>query len=247
MSSVEPTERIPLERLLVEGERPPSPAWRLAAIRSGDCISYVAWNEQTREALAIDPKEGDYPAYLEEARKLEGYVWLAVIDTHTHADHISAAARLAEAVGAPLVMHQASPSPRVRVRVSAATHLPAHAASVRLLPTPGHTQDSLTVLWGPFLFGGDTVLFGDVGRDDLPGGDPEAHFESLTRLKDVVPPETIVLPGHDSRGGRASSWAAQLRLNSSLTEGREDYVREAAAFDAPAPKLLKQSLHANFR
>jgi glyoxylase-like metal-dependent hydrolase (beta-lactamase superfamily II) len=103
------------------------------------------------------------------------------------------------------------------------------------------------VIWGPFIFGGDTLLYGDTGRDDLPGGDPEAHYDSVQSVKAHARPEMIVLPGHDHKGGRASTWATQLKVNSSLTQEREDFVREAGSFEAPAPKLLKKSLFENFK
>lgn len=245
------TEVRELNALLTE----PLPAsfdanWKLKSFQSGDCISYIAWNTKTREALVIDPKDADTDAYWSVIQKLaEGakYLWLGVVDTHTHADHISVAADLATKLGAPLVMHHAAPSRRVDLRIAHATSLPAHSAPVRLIPTPGHTQDSITVVWGPFVFGGDTLLFGDVGRDDLPGGDANAHYTSLQALKTELKPDQIVLPGHDHKGGRASSWADQLKINTSLTQSQADYVREANAFSAPAPALLKESLRENFK
>ncbi|NDD91369.1 MBL fold metallo-hydrolase, partial [bacterium] len=210
-----------LEELLVPGETRPSAEWQARAIQSEECLSYVVWNTRTKEAIVIDPKDEDREAYHSIAQELKGYLWLAVIDTHTHADHISIAAQLADELKAPLVMHSSAPSPRVHIRVAKEVGLPSHAAPVSVIPTPGHTLDSITPIWGPFIFGGDTVLFGDSGRDDLPGGDATAHYESLVSLKERAKPEMILLPGHDHRGGRASSWATQLKLNASLNQSRE--------------------------
>jgi glyoxylase-like metal-dependent hydrolase (beta-lactamase superfamily II) len=94
---------------------------------------------------------------------------------------------------------------------------------------------------------GDTVLYGDSGRDDLPGGNAPAHYESLEKLKKVLIPEQVCLPGHDHQGGRASTWGTQLKINASLMQEREDFIRESEAFDAPAPKDLKRSLRENFK
>ena len=236
-----------LEEILTPGDAAPSKEWNIRAVQSEECLSYVAWNERTREALVVDPKLEDWESYVALSEELGGYVWIGVIDTHTHADHISVAARLAARLNAPLVMHENAPSRRVQLRSSGGSLLLSHAAPVRLLPTPGHTQDSITVLWGPYLFGGDTVLYGDSGRDDLPGGSPESHYESLETIKAAVSPEMILLPGHDNKGGRASSWATQLKVNASLSQSRADFVRESSAFDVPAPKLLKESLRENFK
>lgn len=236
----------PLGELLDAGETPPPAPWEARAIRSDQCHSYVVWNTRSREALLVDPKDTDLDAYREVARQLPGYLWLGVIDTHTHADHVSAAATLAAELSAPLLMHDEAPSRRVDLRVSRATTLASHAGPLRLLPTPGHTPDGIAVLWGPFLFTGDTVLYGDTGRDDLPGGDAETHFESLQALKKFAPPTALMLPGHDHQG-RIASWGSQLRTNPSLSQARDAFVAEARAFDGPPPKLLKQALRENFR
>lgn len=225
----------------------PSAEWGLCAVQSEDCLSYIAWNTRTREALLVDPKDHDLPAYQKKAAELEDYRWIAVVDTHTHADHISIASKMAHELRAPLVMHVLSPSQRVDLRVSHDTWLPATAAPLHLWHTAGHTPDSMTAAWGPYVFAGDTVLYGDSGRDDLPGGNASAHYESLQKLKRVLKSDQIFLPGHDHKGGRASSWGTQLANNGSLTQERDDFVRESEAFDAPAPKLLKRSLRENFK
>jgi glyoxylase-like metal-dependent hydrolase (beta-lactamase superfamily II) len=144
-------------------------------------------------------------------------------------------------------MHEHAPSRRVQLRAAGKTHLASRAGAVQIVPSPGHTQDSICVLWGPFLFTGDTVLYADTGRDDLPGGSAEDHYEGIQSVKALAQPESIFLPGHDSKGGRVSSWETQLKVNTSLTQSREDFVREASAFDVAAPKLLKASLRENFK
>jgi sulfur dioxygenase len=170
-----------------------------------------------------------------------------VIETHTHADHVSSAAEMAGYLNAPLLMHSAAPSKRVSLRVSHAFQLPTHSGPLHFIPTPGHTSDGMCIQWGPFAFTGDTVLFGDVGRDDLPTGSPEDHHESLICLRSILDPFILVCPGHDSKGGRISSWGTQLQINSSLTQTKEDYVTESRAFTCIAPALFKESLFENFK
>lgn len=234
-----------LEQMMTDGGKAPE-GWQVCGVINDDNLTYVAWNEKSQEAIVVDPMREDWNALKTLVDELRDYRFLAVIDTHTHADHVSNAAQLAEYVKAPLIQHQTSPSGRVHLRVSRDTSLPSQAAPVRLLTTPGHTGDSLTVLWGPFLFAGDTILYGDTGRDDLPGGDPEAHYESLQKIKSAAEPSTIFLAGHDGEA-RASTWATQLKINSALTQRRETFVSEAAAYVGPSPKLLKESLFENFK
>ena len=236
-----------LEEILQNPKCLPARDWQLRVIQSDECLSYVAWNESSREALVIDPKREDKDAYLALAKELNGFRWLGVIDTHTHADHISYAADLALTLQAPLIMHERAPSRRIDIRVSRDTTLSSAASPIQLILTPGHTHDSLTALWGPYVFSGDTILFGDVGRDDLPTGSPEAHFESLERLKARIQSGQILLAGHDHKGGRASDWATQLQINESLKQERQLFVAESGAFTTNPPKLFKESLFENFK
>lgn len=235
-----------LEKIVVDGSRAPK-GWRLRAIVNDDNMTYLAWNENSREAIVVDPMKDDWEALVREVQSLEGYRFLAVLDTHTHADHISCAADLADVVRAPLVMHELAPSRRIHLRVSRDTDLPSAAGKFRVLLTPGHTRDSITPIWGPFLFTGDTIIHGDTGRDDLPTGDPSAHYDSLVKIRAVATPDLLFLPGHDAVGGRVTSWRKQVELNVSLTQERETFVREAGAYVGPAPKNLRESLVENFK
>jgi len=223
------------------------PQWDVSAIISDECISYLASNSLTKEFVIVDPKQEDLNTYLDLWKKLNDYLCIAVIDTHTHADHISCAYEVSKKLKAPLIMSQLAPSKRVDIKICHETFLNSKAGKLKFIPTPGHTEDSMTVVWGPYVFSGDVVFFGDVGRDDLPGGSAESHFDSLEKLKKELTADLIVLPGHDFKGGRASTWGYQLRTNESLIQSRSDYVSEANAFDAPAPKLLKKSLKENFK
>lgn len=210
-------------------------------------MSYVVWNTSTSEALLIDPKREDFASYEAFFSETPSLRILAIIDTHTHADHISAGEEARARFRAPWVMSSLAPSTRPDTRIASTTSWPLLAAPLHFLTTPGHTADSLTLLWGPFLFGGDTLLIGDTGRDDLPGGDATAHWESLELIRKWANNESIVLPGHDHKGGRARKWSDEKTLNPSLTAERELFIKEASAFSGKAPRLLKESLRENLR
>jgi len=222
--------------------------WRGKAVVNDDNLTYVLWNENSREAIVVDPMREDWDELMRIAQtELQNYRFLAVIDTHTHADHISCAASLADELHAPLIQHHLSPSRRIHLRVSQDTSIPAAAAPLKLLLTPGHTAECITPIWGPFLLGGDMILFGDTGRDDLPGGDPGAHWESLQKIKRHVSPDFLMLPGHDGEGGRISSWAHQLETNPALTQDKATFIKDGGSYVGPSPKLLKESLYENFK
>lgn len=236
-----------IRELIQDGSSLPS-GWQAKVVVNDDNITYVPFNEASKEALVVDPMREDWEALLKIARQdLKGYRFVAVIDTHTHADHVSCAANLAEELRAPLIQHVLSPSKRIHLRVSRDTALPTATGPLALLLTPGHTPECITPIWGPFLFGGDTLMFGDTGRDDLPGGDPEAHWESLQKIKSHAAPQTLMLPGHDAKGGRVSSWKHQLEISPALSQDKKTFVADGGAWVGPSPKNLKESLYENFK
>lgn len=241
-----------LEDFLLKDEALPVFDWELRMITSEECLSYVAWNRKTKEALLLDPKREALAAYREIIQGLSDFTFLAVIDTHTHADHVSSASDFSRELKAPLIMHERSASRRVHLRISQETQLHTNASPLRFLPSPGHTDDSLCVIWGPFLFTGDTILYGDTGRDDLPTGSAADHFESLQYLRTAMGDaslemgeRTIVLPGHDHRGGRATSWKKQLELNPSLLQEKADFIRESLDFAAATPHAMDEAIRLN--
>lgn len=235
-----------LQTLIVDGSTIPTD-WAARVIINDDNLCYLAWNKATSEAILVDTCREDISVVHELLSSLPELKIVAVIDTHTHADHVTAGAYWSEKLGVPWIMHAQSPTRRAQVRIFSDTPWFTHSGPIRFVTTPGHTPDSFTIFWGPFIFTGDTIFYADTGRDDLPGGDAEAHYESLQKVKAVAKPEMLMLPNHDMRGGRISSWKTQLEVNASLTQPKEVFVPEAAAYVGPTPKLLKESLFENFK
>lgn len=221
--------------------------WDGYAVMNDDNMTYIVWNAGTKEALVIDPMREDWETLLGLIQKLKDLRFLAVIDTHTHADHVSCAADVAAHLKVPLVQHRDSPSQRVHLRICQDTQIPTSAGPLICLLTPGHTPDGVTFIWGPFLFGGDTLLYGDTGRDDLPGGNAAEHWRSLQKIKVNAAPDCILLPGHDGQGGRASSWKTQMEVNPGLNQDEATFINDAGAYVGPSPRLLKESLFYNFK
>jgi sulfur dioxygenase len=221
--------------------------WSVQVFVTDDNLCYLAVNHQHQEMICVDPVLQDVQAILQHCSLKKDYRFLAVIDTHTHADHLTGAKELAELLRSPLIMHENAASRRVDMRICRDMSWLTASGSMCFLEAPGHTSDGLLVIWGPFVFTGDTLLFSDTGRNDLPTGDAHAHYLTLEKMRNRLKPEQIILPGHDSKGGRASSWQYQLENNPSLLQSKEVFISEATAFDGPSPQALKSSLYYNFK
>ncbi len=157
----------------------------------------------------------------------------AILITHGHWDHLGAVAELAEATGAPVHMAEdervlledvnSFTPPGIRllpytpdVLLHGDETLDLAGVSFATLRVPGHSPAHLAYYADGCLFSGDLVFAGSVGRTDLPGADWDTLVESIRRVADRFPPETIVYPGH----GPETSLGAELARNPFLAELR---------------------------
>ena len=153
---------------------------------------YIVMDEESREALLVDSGWETGPILAESAR-LGAKVKFAVA-THEHFDHVTTLREAASSLGAEVVAHEDSPV-ECDVRVGDHGELKLGRAAVRVLHTPGHTEDSICLYDGREIFTGDTLFVGAIGRfDDGKGG---AMFNSLHNVIMRLPPATMMYPGHD--------------------------------------------------
>jgi hydroxyacylglutathione hydrolase len=163
-----------------------------------------------------------------------------VIDTHVHADHVSGGRRLAEATGADYVLHESAEARFRFRRVKENEELDLGNVVIRVLHTPGHTPEHISLVVtdktrGPepwFLLTGHTLMVGDLGRTELASSAEEGArslFRSVQKLKNL--PEYLeVLPGAfsgsvcgRSLSGKASSTIGfERRFNRAFGIGEEE-------------------------
>lgn len=203
-----------------------------------------------------------------------GLTLRALLETHVHADHWSAAAVLRERTGAPVVIGrrvtevQATFAPRfgrtdLPCDGRAFDHLAADgevlqfgSLTARAIPTPGHTPACVSWHIGDAVFTGDALLMPDagVGRCDFPGGSAERLYDALTAGLYTLPDATRVFVGHDYQpGGRPLAFettiGAQKAHNVHLpaSRPRDEFVAARRARDATLapPRLLYFSLQVN--
>jgi glyoxylase-like metal-dependent hydrolase (beta-lactamase superfamily II) len=175
---------------------------------------YLIGDRETGEAMAVDPAYG--VRELVEIAGADGMQVTGALVTHYHPDHIGgdlmgysiqgARELLAmDDVSAPLHVQRAEAQGVKRVTGVSDSDLVVHDSGeevrvgeipIRLLHTPGHTPGSQCFLVDRRLVAGDTLFLEGCGRTDLPGGDPEAMYESLTSRLATVPDDTVLFPGH---------------------------------------------------
>jgi glyoxylase-like metal-dependent hydrolase (beta-lactamase superfamily II) len=162
--------------------------------RPEGCLSYFVGDLDARVAVVIDPGRDDAPyrAILSDG----GWRLAAIVETHTHADHLAGHAALHAATGAPIYVSQRSPAQYPHRPLTEGEAVRFGTEEVTVLETPGHTRDHLTLRLRDRVFTGDTLLLGSCGRTDLGDGSPDLLWESLQEKLLRLPAETEVYPAH---------------------------------------------------
>lgn len=211
------------------------------------CLSYIVADAASNEAALIDPSEeitaAAYLALLAE----RGLSLAYIIETHTHADHISCAHALKQATGAQIIRHRNAPSREKDRAVGGGEEFPLGGSALRVLATPGHTDDSISISVGNAVFTGDALLIGGTGRTDFQQGDSAALYASLHETLGALPDDTIVYPAHDYKNCGASTIGAEKRDNPRFALDRETFIRTLDAHHPPKPELFERAISENSR
>ena len=214
-------------------------------LNRGKCKTYLVACEQTRRAMLIDPVREHLSRYL----AFLAYQRLsldAIVDTHTHADHPTAAFQLRELTAARLVMHRRAPVPAVDAHVEHGDRIAFGEAALQVLYTPGHTPDSISLYAGDRVFTGDVLLIGGTGRADFAGGDAGQQYDSITQKLFTLPDDTLVYPAHDYRGNTHSTIGREKAANPRIAgRSREQYIALMASLNFPMPEKIQEVLQPN--
>jgi glyoxylase-like metal-dependent hydrolase (beta-lactamase superfamily II)/rhodanese-related sulfurtransferase len=217
----------------------------LETIEVGGCRSYIVGCPETHVAAVIDPEISAVERYRGIASR-HGLSLRYAIDTHTHADHFSAAREISRALSAQVVMSHLSPAPFIDLRLDDGDMLLIGHLRLQAMATPGHTADSMTLLAGGRAFTGDTLLIGGTGRTDLPTGDPDDLYDSLFDRLLKLDPATRIHPAHEYKGRTGSTIGEEITTNPRLQKTeRAEFVAMMRTLDLKAPTHLTEALRVN--
>lgn len=209
--------------------------------------TYLLASRNGGEALLIDPVLDQTGRYLKLLEELDLKL-VKVIDTHVHADHVSAMGKLRDATRCVTVMGEQSPADVVSMRVSDNEKLTIEGLSLTALYTPGHTSESYSFLMDDRVFTGDTLLIRGTGRTDFQNGDPYDQYNSLFERLLKLPEQTFVFPGHDYKGDTVSTIAEEKAFNPRLNvSSAEEYAEIMNNLNLPNPKMMDVAVPENLR
>ena len=148
-----------------------------------------------------------------------------IVDTHTHADHISGARELKHKTTAKIVMHEKAPASCVDMRVEDGDRLLVGSVSIKFLHTPGHAKDLVSVMLPGRILTADALLIGSCGRTDLPNGNAVRQYHTLYYTYRALPDDLLVYPGHDYNGREHSILKEEKESNPKmLFDTEEEFV-----------------------
>ena len=213
--------------------------------RESSTYTYLLASRRGGEALLIDPVKQEVRKYLKLISELDLRLVFAV-DTHVHADHVTALGSLRQATRCTTIMGAQSRAECVSRKVEDGELLAIEGLEIRALYTPGHTDDSYSFVMKDRVFTGDTLLIRGTGRTDFQNGDAKAQYQSLfgrlLRLSD----ETLVYPAHDYNGFTVSTIWEERTFNPRLqVQSEGEYVELMRGLRLANPKLMDLAVPAN--
>ena len=192
-------------------------------------FAYLLGDTSTGEALVIDP-----------AANIDGIIAQAdqnkvkiqyIVNTHGHVDHIAGNLDMKNKTGAKIIIHEsdaemltstpamilkmfgAKQSPTADRTVGDGDIISVGGISLKVLHTPGHSPGSMSLFTEGYVFTGDTLFVGGVGRTDLPGGSSQIMARSIQQKLCTLPDDTKVMPGHNYGGAPTSTIGREKTSN----------------------------------
>jgi sulfur dioxygenase len=212
--------------------------------------TYLLADEATRDAILIDPVLTQIERDIGLIQELELQLRYA-LDTHVHADHVTALGSLRERLGVTTVVSERAGVGCADLLVKEGDALQFGAHRVEVLETPGHTGGCLTYVMSDrtMAFTGDALLIRGCGRTDFQEGDAHELYRSVHDKLFTLPAHTLIYPGHDYKGRTVTTVAEERRLNPRLGRGTSEarFVEIMHELALAYPKYIDIALPRNVR
>lgn len=208
--------------------------------------TYLLGCDNTHEAVLIDPVASEIEHYAKLLAE-KNLTLVYSLDTHVHADHVTAANQLRQKFGCKTVLHRNSGVDCGDIFITDKSAIRIGHILIEARYTPGHTNACTSYVVDGMVFTGDALLIDGCGRTDFQEGNASTLYDSIHQQIFSLPDETVVYPGHDYKG-RLSSTVGQERLNNSrLGQGRpkQEFIKIMNNLKLPYPKKIDIALPAN--
>jgi glyoxylase-like metal-dependent hydrolase (beta-lactamase superfamily II) len=208
--------------------------------------TYLLGCEFTQKAILIDSVASEAESYIKLLNELN-LTLIYTLETHVHADHITAAGFLRDTLGSKSIVHRDAGAMCADLLVTDGVELQVGEIEINVIHTPGHTSGCTSFVVEDRLFSGDSLLINGCGRTDFQEGSPATMYDTVTQKLFTLPPDTLVYPGHDYKGMTVSTIAQEIALNSRLgnNKTKEAFIKIMDNLNLSYPKHIDKALPAN--
>lgn len=208
--------------------------------------TYLIADTVSKQAVIIDPVNTHLDAYMELLSEYDLSLKYS-LETHVHADHITASGLLRQRTGTQTAVHAFCGAYSADIQIQDGDVFTFGAdEQLKVIATPGHTRGSVSFLWRDRLFTGDSLLIAGCGRTDFQGGDAGALYDCITQRLFTLSDETLVYPGHDYQGRWVSTIMQERSTNPRLAnKTRDEFIEIMAHLNLPKPRLIDEAVPAN--
>ncbi|MBI3524345.1 MAG: MBL fold metallo-hydrolase [Betaproteobacteria bacterium] len=208
--------------------------------------TYLLGCEETGQVVLIDPVVAAMDRDLAEIKRL-GLTLAYTLETHIHADHITAGLELKKKTGSKIAAPAHDRLPCADIGIEEGKPLQVGSLTLQPLHTPGHTDGHFAYLFGERVFTGDALLIDGCGRTDFQNGDAEALYKSVKEKLFSLADDILVYPAHDYKGRHVSSIAQEKQRNPRLGENRtlEEFKKIMGELNLPYPKFIDYAVPGN--
>ena len=209
--------------------------------------TYIISSGEGREALIIDPVIEHTNEYLKILEKLKLKL-VKVIDTHIHADHITALNELNKRTSCTRIMGENSKSEVIDIKIKDNEKINIENIELKAMYTPGHTDCSYSYFMDDRVFTGDTLLINGTGRTDFQNGSSYDAYDSIFNKLLKLPEKTLVYPAHDYNGKKFSTIETERNNNPRLqVSSKEEYAEIMQKLKLANPKMMDVAVPANVK
>jgi glyoxylase-like metal-dependent hydrolase (beta-lactamase superfamily II) len=213
--------------------------------RESSTYTYLLAERTGGQAMIIDPVLDSVPLYIRLIDELNLRL-VTAIDTHIHADHVTGLGALRDATACATAMGEQTRAECLSLRFREGETLRVDALELKVLYTPGHTDDSYSFVAEDRVFTGDTLLIRGTGRTDFQNGDPAAQYDSLFGKLLKLPEDMLVYPAHDYSGMTRSTIGEEKMYNPRLqVPSRAAYIAQMQALELQPPAKIDIAVPAN--
>jgi len=212
--------------------------------------TYLLADAETREAVLIDPVLERFERDRDLLREL-GLTLCFSIETHVHADHVTAGGRLREALGSKIALGAAADVACADVHLPDGETLHFGRQALEARATPGHTRGCTTYVHhaAGLAFTGDALLVRGCGRTDFQQGDARVLYRSVRERIFTLPPSTLLYPAHDYNGRTVTTVDEERRFSPRLADPIDEarFVALMSGLKLAYPKRIDVAVPANLR